>query len=165
MNKVNWFNIIKTMVGLTPFKGFLPKFYVGKVRIGTPHFLPRKWIDNPEKEGYLKVVPRQFGFDIVPLGWKWKYDSLRHEFNPIISFVIWKLQIAVMFVPPHDMHYWESWLNYVIKTPSDSSTKERVKMLIKEYPNVWVTHKDGKDTKMDYLKLSLKKKWTYYEKT
>ena len=159
MNKVNWFNVIKAMVGLTPFKGFLPKFYIGKVKIGTPYFLPRRWVKNHEKEGYLKAVPKYFGLDVVPLGWKWKYDSLRHEFNPIISFVIWKLQITVILKPPHDMHYWESWLNYVLKTPKEFPIQGRVNYLLTIHPNVWISGFGGEEVRTDYNKLILKKKY------
>lgn len=159
MNKVNWFNIVITMLGFTPFKGFLPKLYIGKVAVGTPYFLPRRWVKNHEKEGYLKAVPRYLGFDFVSLGWKWKFDSVRHEWNPVISFVIWKFQIAIVLKPKHDMHYWETWLNYVINTPNELSSRERVGILLRDYPNVWISYKDGKEVRTDYGRVALKNRY------
>lgn len=161
MNKVNWLNIIKTMVGLTPFKAFLPKFYIGKIAIGTPYFYPRRWVKSKDKEGYLTPVPKKVGFNFVQLGYKWKYDSIRFEWSPLISFVVFGLQIAIIFSPPNFDHYWESWLNYTLDTPEDLNTEQRVQYLIKEHPNVWTRFgKEGEEgITTDYLELTLKNKW------
>jgi hypothetical protein len=50
-----------------------------------------------DKPGYLKFVPRRFGFDFVGLGFKtkWTNTDYRFEWSPIWSFVFWKWQIAV----------------------------------------------------------------------
>ena len=49
----------------TPFVRPKLKFYIGKVAVGTPYFLPRKAINDPDKPGYLKFIPKKIGFDIV----------------------------------------------------------------------------------------------------
>ena len=82
-------------------------------------------------------VPKKIGFNFVPLGWKTKYDSYRHEWNPMWSFVFFKWQIALMFTPKHDMHYWECWLYYTRETDKTKSTEERIKEAKKEYCCVW----------------------------
>jgi hypothetical protein len=103
------------------------------------------------------AVPKKIGFDFVPLGWKTKWDSYRHEWNPMISFVFFKWQIALMFIPEHDMQYWESWLYYTRETKG--TTAERVAQCRKEAPQTWTSHSDGKKETTDYYNLILKKKW------
>lgn len=159
-SKLYWF--IKSLDFLraynSPFKAPRLKWYCGKVALGTPYFFPRKWIKNPDKPGYLKAVPKKIGFDFVPLGWKTKYDSYRHEWNPMISFVFFKWQIVVTFVPEHDMHYWESWLYYTRETKGN--TAERIAQCRKEAPQTWTSHNsDGAKETTDYYNLILKKKW------
>ena len=142
----------------SPFKAPKLKWYCGKVALGTPYFLPRKWVKSKEKPGYLKPVPKKIGFDFVPLGWKTKYDSYRHEWNPMISFVFFKWQIAVTVTPEHDMHYWESWLYYTRETKG--STKERIAQCREKAPCTWTSCEWGKEKRTtDYYNLILKNKW------
>jgi len=195
-NKIKYF--IKDLDFLraynSPFKAPKPKWYCGKIALGTPYFFPRKRVKatperahqatldciksteefnkrNPEytrsikpydeifasKMQYSYAVPKKIGFDFVPLGWKTKYDSYRHEWNPMISFVFFKWQIAVTFVAPHDMHYWESWLYYTRETKGD--TAERIALCRQLAPQTWTSHSEGKKETTDYYKLILKKKW------
>ena len=121
---MNKFKYVKAL--WSPFKPFKVKWYVGKTKIGTPYFYPRKTVNDPDKPGYLKFVPKKIGFDFVPLGWKTKFDFYRREWNPRISFVFFKWQIAVTFVPEHDMHYWEAWLYYDRNTDKTKSKRERI---------------------------------------
>jgi hypothetical protein len=111
------------------------------------------------KMNYSYAVPKKIGFDFVPLGWKTKWDSYRHEWNPMISFVFFKWQIALMFIPEHDMQYWESWLYYTRETKG--TTAERVAQCKKEAPCTWTSHSEGKKETIDYYKLILKKKWVW----
>ena len=104
-------------------------------------------------------VPKKIGFNFVPLGWKTKFDSYRHEWNPIWSFVFFKWQIALIFAPKHDIHYWECWLYYSRETNKTKSTKERIKEAKEEYCCVWSSTKDGVDIKTNYWDLILKKKY------
>ena len=110
-------------------------------------------------------VPKKIGFNFVSLGWKTKYDSYRHEWNPMWSFVFFKWQIALIFTPEHDMHYWECWLYYTRETNKTKSTKERIKEAKEEYCCVWSSTKDGVDIKTNYWDLILKDKYYDYSKT
>lgn len=143
----------------SPFKPLKLNFYCGKIALGTPYFYPRRWVKDSNKPGYLKAIPRKFGFDFVSLGWKTKYDDYRFEWSPMISFVFFKWQIAVTFVAPHLDHYWESWLYYTRKT--EGTTAERIAQCRKEAPQTWTSHHaDGTQETIDYYNLILKDKWT-----
>lgn len=51
-SKIYWFlrSFEWMRVYFSPFKFFFPKLYIGKVAVGTPYFLPRKWVKvTPEK--------------------------------------------------------------------------------------------------------------------
>ena len=106
----------------------------------------------------LHPVPKKIGFDFVSLGWKTKYDDYRFEWSPMISFVFFKWQIAVTFVAPHEIHYWEPWLYYTRETKG--TTAERIAQCRKEAPQTWTRHSgDGTKETTDYYNLILKKKW------
>ncbi len=147
-------------VYFSPLKKPKLRFYFGDIRIGTPYFLPRKWIKNKEKTGWLKGVPRKFGFDFVTLGWKTKYDEFRHEWNPILSFVFFGKQIAVWLTTKDnefEMQFWEAWLYYSKRTKG--SRTERIKELIEQYPCVWI--RNG-EVKTNYYYDILKTKYHKY---
>lgn len=161
----------------SPFKRPRLKWYFGRVAIGTPYFLPRKWIKpthemaveaameeianaedwnnrNPnsdfkhkvreldvvyaEKLNHLFAVPKKIGFDFVNLGWKTKWNNLdyRFESQPIISFVFFKWQIAVIISAPVASigmsHYWEGWLYYFFDTKG--TKRERIEQCKKHFP-------------------------------
>lgn len=141
----------------SPFKFPKPVVHIGKVSVGTPYMLPRVWIKSIN-EGYLIPVPKKVGFDTVPLGFKWKYEDLRHEWNPVWSFVICNLQIAVIW---HlNSHFWESYLTYRYRTNNKDKTLNRLIQSRNKNPNIWVTQGSGKENKkIDYFMLSLKIKW------
>ena len=144
----------------SPFKPLRLSFYCGKIALGTPYFLPRKWVKNKEKEGYLTAVPRKLGFDFVPLGWKTKYDDYRFEFSPMISFVFLKWQIAVTFFAEHSDQYWESWLYYTRETDKTNTIVQRIAQCRKEAPQIWSHNEpDGTKVTTDYYDLILKNKW------
>jgi hypothetical protein len=149
--KFDWMRVY-----FSPFKPILPKLYIGEVAIGTPYFYPRKWINNPDKPGYMIAVPKKIGFDFVEMGWKTKWDSYRHEWNPIWSFVFFKWQIALVFEPKHDTHYWECWLYYSRNTKG--TTKERLEQARKEFPCVWVSRYEGEEVRTCYWDKILKNK-------
>jgi len=111
-----------------------------------------------ERKSYSYAVTKKIGFDFVRLGWKTKWDSYRHEWNPLISFVFFKWQIAVMMIPDHDSHYWESWLYYTRETKG--TTAERIALCRQLAPQIWTRHNgDGTKETTDYYDLILKKKW------
>lgn len=152
-----WF-YLKACLGLTPFKGFIPRFYIGKLKVGTPYFYPRKWVKQPD--GSHKAVQLRVGFDSCGLGWKtkWEETDVRHEWNPVWSFVFFGLQVAVTFRPPNDSQYWESYILYQLFT--EGSVRERVDYLKETFPNEW-TNKwaRGGVEKIDYLQKALKSKY------
>ena len=182
----------------SPFKRPQLKWYIGKVAIGTPYFLPRKWVKISKEEAHdstieqiqklrayrnkhhdsvFKIptynelykqklnsrvsVPKKIGFDFVSLGWKTKYDSYRHEWNPLISFVFFKWQIAVILSPKHSTHYWECWLYYHFETDKTKTQEERIKACIAENPCIWTSYKGTEETTTDYYKLILKDKFQH----
>jgi len=158
---MKFFNTLKEFVSYfnTPFVRPKLIFYIGKVSVGTPYFLPRKSIKDPDKPGYLKFIPKKIGFDIVKLGWKTKWSQFRFEWAPLISFVFFKWQIVITIVAPDQHHYWESWLYYQYETDKKKSKLERAIQCQKEYTQIWETSKDGVRTKVDYYDKIIKKKY------
>ena len=114
-----------------------------------------------EKLRYQFAVPKKIGFDFVSLGWKTKYDDYRFEWPPIISFVFFGYQIAVIVSAPHADRYWEAWLYYENDTDKTKSKQERIAQCRKEASQTWRTlGKDGKeDVITDYYDLILRKKY------
>lgn len=145
----------------SPFKPFKLKFYVGKVSVGTPYFLPRKWVKDKEKPGSLKAVPKKIGFDLCGLGWKtkWTNTDYRFEWSPVLSFVFFGIQIALEVYVEHPDQYWESWLYYENNTDKTKSKKERLEQCIRESPQTYNVYSFGKEKVIDYYKLILKKKY------
>ena len=175
--ELSWFKVY-----FSPFKPIIPRFYLGRTKIGTPYFLPRNWrkftkeeahkealehFNNPKYvkktleewtkqfTNYQKPIPKKIGFDFVGLGWKTKFNSFRHEYNPVWSFVAFGYQIALIFRPEHDIHYWECFLAYTYDTDKLKSRKERLKEAIEKHPCTWTSHYNGEKTKTDYWKLIL----------
>jgi len=94
----------------SPFKPLKLRWYFGKVAIGVPYFLPRKWVKftyvdalkkatedvnnvrlivygmNPTDivknyMSYSKPVPKKMGFDFRDVGWKTKWTSDDYRFE------------------------------------------------------------------------------------
>lgn len=145
-------------VYFSPFKSFLPKFYIGRTAIGVPFFLPRNMKLNKEKRHY-EFSEKKVGFSFCGMGWKTKYDDFRHEYNPVWSFVAFGYQIALIFRPEHDMHYWECWLAYEYDTDKLKSRKERLKEAIEKHPCAWTSHYNGEKTTTDYWDVVIKEKY------
>ena len=185
----------------SPFTPFKVSWYVGKTQIGTPYFLPRKWVKatpelatkaaleqiessrkwnerNPdskfkhtiksfdevyqEKLKYRFPVPLKVGFSMNGLGWKTKWDQydIRHEWDPVISFVFFGYQIAATFYHPHQSHYWESWICYEYCSDKKQSKRERIAFCRKKCPQTWTSHKHNeKPVTTDYWDLILKTKY------
>lgn len=138
------------------------KFYFGKIAIGTPYFYPRRWIKSKEKEGYLTAVPKKIGFDFVDLGWKtkWSDTDYRFEWAPLISFVFFKWQFAILFDVPHTSHYWEAWLYYENNTDKTTTDFERIQTCKSEFPIVYtVWNGDGTKERVDFYSKILKTKF------
>ena len=73
MNKIKYF--LKQFIFLkalnSPFKPFKLKWYIGKVAIGVPYFLPRKWRNLTEKEIEIEA--------------KESYNKLEEEFKTKVT--------------------------------------------------------------------------------
>ena len=160
MKKVKWINILNS-----PFVRPRVNIYIGKIAVGTPYFFPRRTVKDPDKPGYLKFVPRRFGFDFVALGFKtkWTNTDYRFEWSPIWSFVFWKWQIAVTCTGPRgevgsNDAYWESWLYYTNDTKG--TTEERVAQCKKDYPKRSTIYRQGQEPReVDYYDSILKRKY------
>ena len=160
MKKVKWINILNS-----PFVRPRVNIYIGKIAVGTPYFFPRRTVKDPDKPGYLKFVPRRFGFDFVGLGFKtkWTNTDYRFEWSPTWSFVFWKWQIAVTCTGPRgevgsNDAYWESWLYYTNDTKG--TTGERVAQCKKDYPNRSTIYRQGQEPReVDYYDSILKRKY------
>lgn len=172
-----------------PFKFPKIKFYLGKVKYGTPWMLPRKavnftmeeskakateWVNDKKSawfgedldkvtkihnSKYSKFVPKTIGCDVVRLGWKYKFDSIRFEWSPLFSFVFFGLQFYIVIAPDNLDSYWESWLYYHIHTDKKKPTLERLKQCIEEAPQRWTIYNNGEKSTTDYYQLNLKNKW------
>ena len=156
MSKFTW---MKTY--FSPFKPPKIRFYIGKIAVGTPYFFPRKWIKSREKPGYLTAIPKIIGFDFVRLGWKTKWDTYRFEWSPLWSFVFFKWQVAIMFIPNHQSHYWESWLYYELNTDKTINKIKRIEQCLKNAPQLWSSwnKETGEKITTNYYTKILKKKY------
>lgn len=112
------------------------RYYFGKTNFGCPYFYPRNYVKsiiyfkkcNSKIQFYgrfkskiIKIFGREhrvgIGYPIVvkklPLGFKDKYDSPRHEWNPQFHIYFFGLQFAIWWGCPfkeNDDLYWEMWL-------------------------------------------------------
>lgn len=158
MKNLRWLKVY-----FSPFKIIKPELYIGKIAKGVPYFYPRKWVKNKEKPGYLKAINKTIGFDFVSLEWKtkWTDNDIRHEWDPIWSFVFFKWQIALSFIPIHSIHYWECWIYYEYYTDKTMSIKNRIKQAKEEFPCVWKSWKkpDNKETIICYWDYILKDRY------
>ena len=125
-----------------------------------------KFVDHDTRtweyyKNYKKAVPKKIGFDFVSLGWKtkWSDTDVRFEWSPIWSFVFFKWQIALKFIPIHQSFYWECWLTYELLTDKSKSVKERIVQARKINPCIWISYKNEEKISIDYWKLILKKKY------
>jgi hypothetical protein len=179
--KVSWY-IGKTQIG-TPY--FLPRNWVKATpELATKAALERiesnkKWNErNPDStfkhtvkpfdEVYNEMITHRFpvplkvGFSMNGLGWKTKWDQydIRHEWDPVISFVFFGYQIAATFYHPHQSHYWESWVCYEYCSDKKQSKRERIAFCRKKCPQTWTRHISGVNSvTIDYYQLILKSKY------
>ena len=190
---LRWLKVLNS-----PFKPFSVSWYVGKTQVGTPYFLPRKWVKatpklateaalktieaekrynerNPnytrkiksfeeiyqEKITYRFPVPLKVGFSYCGLGWKtkWTDTDFRYEWGPVLSFVFFGYQIAVMVGHKHVSHYWEAWLYYEYATDKTKSKRERIEQCRKEFNQTWTVSSQGKEEVVDYYQRILKTKY------
>ena len=195
LEDLRWLKVLNS-----PFKLFSVSWYIGKTQVGTPYFLPRKWVkatpelatkaaleqiesnkkwneQNPdstfkhtvkpfdevyeEKMRYRYAVPLKVGFSYCGLGWKtkWTDTDFRYEWSPVLSFVFFGYQIALMVGHKHSSHYWEAWLYYEYATDKTKSKRERIEQCKKEASQTWKSYSQGKEEIVDYYQLILKTKY------
>jgi hypothetical protein len=115
-----------------------------------------------EKLTYTFPVPLKVGFSYCGLGWKtkWTDTDFRYEWGPVLSFVFFGYQIALMVGHKHSSHYWESWLYYEKATDKTKSKRERIEQCRKEFNQTWTVSSYGKeDETIDYYTRILKAKY------
>lgn len=118
-----------------------------------------------EKLRYNYAVPIKIGFSYCGLGWKtkWKDTDFRYEWGPVLSFVFFGYQIAMM-IGFRDRDalcaYWEAWLCYEKATDKSKSKQERIDECRKIMPQIWTrSSSDGKKETIDYYESILKSKY------
>lgn len=114
-----------------------------------------------EQMEHRHYVPLKVGFSSCSLGWKTKWDQydIRHEWNPVISFVFFGYQIAMTVYHEHHSHYWESWLCYEYASDKTKSKQERIKFCRRKCPQTWVSHNGDEKVTTNYWDLILKPKY------
>lgn len=154
----NWFkyNLSFLLILNSPFKFPRIKFYFGNIEKGVPYFLPRKHTKNGYKD-------KKFGFNWCTLGWKTKWNSIRHEYNPMLSFVAFGKQIHIdIYGSKHCYSYWEAWLYYhsTRKMKEVPQTKYcRLMKTLDLYSNTWIHYDKGIKIEENRYKNILKKKY------
>lgn len=114
-----------------------------------------------EYKNYNFPVPLKVGFSYCGLGWKtkWTNTDFRYEWGPVLSFVFFGYQVALMVGHKHSSHYWEAWLYYEYATDKTKSKRERIEQCKKEFNQTWTVHQNGNEEIIDYYQLILKTKY------
>jgi len=114
-----------------------------------------------EYKNWTKPVPLKVGFSYCGLGYKTKWTStdFRYEWGPVLSFVFFGYQIALMVGHKHSSHYWEAWLYYEYATDKTKSKRERIEQCRKEFNQTWTVSSMGKEEVVDYYQRILKTKY------
>ena len=183
LQDLKWLKVLNS-----PFKPFSVTFYTGKTQVGTPYFLPRKWVKYTDEDAkaaatkamadsrlvkksmdewyneykrYNKAVPLKVGFSYCGLGWKtkWTNTDFRYEWGPVLSFVFFGYQIALMVGQKYSSHYWEAWLYYEYATDKTKSKRERIEQCKKEFNQTWKVYSNGEEEIINYYELILKTKY------
>ncbi len=117
-------------------------------------------------------VPRKFGINLVPLGWKTKFDDIRFEYNPAFSFVAFKKQLYVEFSFENTSEnsaglenecYWEAALFYRHRTPEKESTMSRLVYCVfgNDITWMWTDQDNNQIIKIDYYNKIIKNKYLH----
>jgi hypothetical protein len=114
-----------------------------------------------EKLTYRFPVPLKVGFSYCGLGWKtkWTNTDFRYEWGPVLSFVFFGYQIALMVGQKYSSHYWEAWLYYEYATDKTRSKRERIEQCKKEFNQTWKVYSNGEEEIINYYQLILKTKY------
>jgi hypothetical protein len=149
--RLNWLGIYNS-----PFYPPKIKFYFGEIRVGMPYFYPRYW----SKKEHCWKQKKWFGFDLLGLGYKYKYDQVRYEWFPRISIILFNRQCVISFVGHSHIQdiYWEAFLTYRDLDKS-MSKEERCLELRKQFGFSWKSLSQGVETVGDDAKICLKPKY------
>jgi hypothetical protein len=164
----------------------VPYFYPRKWVKGTPELRTKSALDHIKREesfnklnpnsarkiksfdelyeeykNYTFPIPLKVGFSYCGLGYKTKWTStdFRYEWGPVLSFVFFGYQIALMVGHKHSSHYWEAWLYYEYATDKTKSKRERIEQCRKEFNQTWTVSSMGKEEVVDYYQRILKTKY------
>lgn len=150
--KFNWLGIYNS-----PFNPPKIKFYFGKPAIGLPYFKPRYW-DKKNKVWKTKHI---FSIDVVGLGYKYKFDTVRYEWFPRISILLFNRQFVISFVGRGHIEdcYWEGYLTYCDETDKNLSKEERLLQLKEIYGFKYRSFYNGVETNGDDAPECLKSKY------
>jgi hypothetical protein len=179
----------------SPFINPWFEIYFGPICKGVPHFLPRKTVNITRKEALeirkdkkydvysetmsekeiLKMISntrkfvqiKYFGLNTVGLGYKYKWGSIRYEWSPILSLVLFGKQFYIEVNPKIPEHsddliiycYWEAWLTYDQCTDHKLPIEDRLNQLFSKYHCTWTSNKGGIKESVDYYPLILKPKY------
>jgi hypothetical protein len=113
-------------------------------------------------KNYRFPVPLKVGFSYCGLGYKtkWSNTDFRYEWGPVLSFVFFGYQIALIVGHKDASHYWEAWLYYEYATDKTKSKRERIEQCRKKAPQTWTRHISGANSvTIDYYQLILKSKY------
>jgi hypothetical protein len=108
------------------------------------------------------AIPLTVGFSYCSLGYKtkWTATDFRYEWSPILSFVFFGYQIALIVYSPYRSYYWEPWLYYEYATDKTKSKRERIEQCRKEASQTWTSNKQGEESvTTDYYTKILKSKY------
>lgn len=121
-----------------------------------PRKIPPYELIYKEKLRHRYAVPKKIGFDFVGLGYKtkWTDTDYRFEWNPVWSFVFFKWQIAISFVPDECYHYWEAWLYYHYNT--EGTKRERIEACKKDFSQTYKVSNGETKTIVNYYNKILK---------
>lgn len=107
-----------------------------------------------------KAVDKKIGFDLVGLGYKYKWDLPRFEWGPMFSFVFFKWQFCIFVSVPEPDAYWEAWVYYDKETDHDLLSKEeRLQICREEFPMIWTSYSNGEKKTENKYETILKKKY------
>lgn len=106
----------------------------------------KEWIKKIFKHHYFIQIGYPISIKSVKLGWKWKYDSIRYEWQPSFQIYFFKWQFVILWNSPDNDNdrYYEQILHYLKKANKDIKEAEKTWG--------WVDIKTGKSTwNKDYL--------------
>lgn len=174
----------------SPLKPLRLKWYFGEIKMGTPFFLPRKWVKmteadckeslardlaNAKKHGWKynhekkwedyknmkKAVPiKYFGINWNTLGWKTKWDEYRFEYNPSLSIVLFGKQLCITVVPNTNHRYWDSYWEAWLNYTYKTDKKLSEQERFKQLKSIYGCTWSSNTTTEDHYNFILKTKYT-----